>query len=103
MSLFDTVDYTQVPAPNLPGMSNFSSMDQYLMGPNMAAPPTPVPQAAPLMASLTQAPQAPTAPVTNPDDAININGWQPHKRTTLGTIGDIALGLLGVPIAPFAQ
>lgn len=103
MSLFDTVDYTNVPPPALPGMGGFSTMDQYLLGPNVQAAPPPVKQASPLLQTLTQAPEAPQTPVTNPDDAITINSWKPHHRTTLGAVADIGLALLGLPIAPFAN
>lgn len=59
----------------------------------------------PPVQNMSQAPMV--SAMTRPQDAhpmdegIAIKGWNPHKRTTLGTIADIALALIGAPIAPF--
>jgi hypothetical protein len=53
----------------------------------------------------TQA-QTPAMPQSQPQDGgnINIDGWQPHKRTTLGTIADVLLSALSGHVAtPFAE
>jgi hypothetical protein len=60
----------------------------------------------------TPAPAAPVAPATpqgsQAQPPIVVNGpmrdqWQPHKRSTLGTVADFALAALGLPIFPFGH
>jgi hypothetical protein len=44
---------------------------------------------------------SPVAPDADPNGDMSITGWSPHKTSTLGKIGDIALAALGLPIMPF--
>lgn len=53
-------------------------------------------------------PVQPQAQAPAPDTPIVVNGgpkddWHPHKRSLLGTIGDIALAAIGLPIFPFGH
>lgn len=80
-------------------------LSQYLMGPNAQQPQMSAdqpPMAQTMVGAPMQPQQQPQAPQTD-QESINIEGWRPHKRTTLGTIADIALALLGSPVAPFKQ
>jgi hypothetical protein len=61
-----------------------------------APPPQPI-QAGSLMGGLLGQ-QSPS-----PTSSTDADSWQPHKRTTLGTIADIVLGALGATNAPFKQ
>jgi hypothetical protein len=95
----------QAPTPGMPpelaAIYGGDPMAQYLAGPNTQVPPqtlNPSPQPS-LAQSLVNPP--PTAAPSGGQDAINVDGWHPHHRTTLGAIADIGLALLGLPIAPF--
>lgn len=89
--MFDILDHENDPYLN-----------QYLMGPN--APQTAMPSPAPVDRPMTNALFAAAPPIRPQDQTpIEIDAWKPHKRTTLGTIADIGLALLGLPIAPFKR